>query len=163
MHNGAWETLLRHIPADLQNKFTIMTTSGTEITIQCLLRVEKELVVFKGRLSGSQDQGRLFFLSFQNIDYIGTLVAITDAQFAEVFDSLQFPEPPQSQSLPAVAPDPDEPLLPPSGSNGQGNGHGAGSGSGVRRAIRSEVLERFRSARPSAPSSSVDLPRPPQQ
>jgi hypothetical protein len=152
MHNGAWETLLRHIPAELQNKFMVVTASGTEIAIQALLRIEKEIVILKGRLCASQDQGRIFFIPFADIDYIGTAMAWSDAQFAEVFDSLKLPAPPHPQAAPGAAAEPE-----PAAANGNGNGHD----SGVRPAIRSEVLERFRSTR-GGPSSSANLPRPPQ-
>jgi hypothetical protein len=164
MHDGGWEALLKHIPAEQHNKYMIVTANNTEIAVQSFLRIEKELVVLKGRLAGSQDQGRIFFIPYANIDNFGTAQITKDTDFAEVFDSFTFPvarqaaasaDPPQREPQPDAEP---EPAAAPT--NGNGDGRQPGTGSGVRR-IRSEVLERFRNARPSGPSSSDNLPRPP--
>jgi hypothetical protein len=167
MHNGAWAALLRHIPAEQHNKLIIVTASGVEIAIQGFLRIEKELVILKGRLAGSQDQGRVFFIPFAQIDYIGSSLAWTDAEFNEAFDSLTFPDPPDGQDYEAEVPSSRQaeytpaPRSAPVPSNGSNHGLVAPTAGGSRPNIRSEVLERFRNTRGNGPSSSANLPRPP--
>src|SRR4051794_8876136 len=100
MQNHAWIALLRHIPAEQQSRYMLFTRAGTEIAVQSLLRIEQEFAVVKGRLSGSQDAGRVFFVPYESIDYFGTQHPVKDAEFNEVFDSLV---------LPAAAPAPVEP------------------------------------------------------
>lgn len=151
MHNSAWAALFGHIPAEQQNKYMLVTSSGTEIAIQSFLRVEAELVVLKGRLSGSQEQGRVFFIPYKHIDYLGTALPTKDTEFQEVFGSLEFPVAPEPSPL-IREEEPELPEVVPAGSNGLS--------AGDRSGIRSEVLERFRSIRPTAPSSSLNLPRP---
>jgi hypothetical protein len=121
----------------------LVTMSGTEIAIQGLLRIEQEFVVLKGRLSGSQEAGRLFFVPYEQIDYFGTQKPIKDSDFSEVFDSLVIP------SEPAAAE--ESPTEPPTAAN-----NGGGRSVTPRPVIRSEVLDRYR----SRPPSSAILPNP---
>jgi hypothetical protein len=161
MQNSAWIALLRHIPPAQQDQFMLVTASGIEIAIQSLLLIEQECVAIKGRLAGTQDAGRVFFIPYAQIDHLGFQKPIKDAEFTEIFGTL---------SLPSSAPPPPAP--PPTTET---NGHvqklapeeapptPAGTepaSAGPRPVIRSEVLERFRS-RPGGPASSLTLPSPP--
>ena len=156
MDNLAWVAILQAIPADKMNQFTIVISGNTEITLQSILRFDRDFAVFKGRLSGSQDAGRVFFVPYHHIINLGTLYPIKDEEYEAIFGTLTIPTP---TALPAVEPA-------PVAVNGA-NGHHAPPAppvmpqpdSGVRASIRSEVLERFR-ARPSGPSSSMSLPNP---
>src|SRR5262249_8417364 len=142
MFNGAWEAILRQIPAEQQDQYMLVTASGTEIALQSFLRIEAELVVVKGRLSGSQGQNRVFFLPYGHIDSCGTAKPVKDSDFQGVFGSLVIPAQPVA-AYEAPLPDPasgEAPLL--AGANGAGT-----NGSSQRVAIRSEVLERFRNSR----------------
>jgi hypothetical protein len=153
MQYAAWEALLRHIPAEQQNGYMVVTTAGVEIAVQNFLRIERELLVFKGRLSGSQDQGLLFFLPYSRIEYVGTMKAVKDSEFEETFGSLQFPGPAKEAAPAAKSEAPPAP--PPPGEIGKPSG----SKSGSKLNIRSEVLERFRNR--SASSASLPSPLPP--
>ena len=117
----------------------LVTVSGTEIAIQGLLRIEQEFVALKGRLSGSQEAGRVFFIPYANIDYFGTLSPVKDSEFNETFGSLVVPATaaaaaPADLGVLASAPARPEPT--------------------PRPTIRSEVLDRYR----SRPSSAALLP-----
>src|SRR5690348_192444 len=83
MQSCAWVALLRHIPVEQHHHYMLVTVSGTEIAIQGLLRIEQECVVLKGRLSGSQEAGRIFFVPYAQIDYFGTLQPVKDDVFQE--------------------------------------------------------------------------------
>jgi hypothetical protein len=150
MHGSVWVALMRQIPPEQQNQYMLMTRSGVEIAIQSLLRVEPHLVILKGRLAGSQEAGRIFFLPYHNIDFVGSAQPMTDSDFNETFGSLVFPE-----ALPAPPPD----TIEVSTTNVQDPAAPArpSSPQGTNPAIRSEVLERFRSNRPT---SSLNLPSP---
>src|SRR5262245_20524354 len=81
MLGAVWGALIRHIPAEQQNQYMLVTRSGVEIAIQSFLRVEAHLLIFKGRLAGSQEAGRIFFLPYSNIDFIGTALPVKDSDF----------------------------------------------------------------------------------
>lgn len=138
MQNHAWAALLRHIPPEQQSQYMLVTRGGTEIAVQSLLRLEDEFAVVKGRLAGSQDAGRVFFVPYENIDYFGTQQPVKDADFNEVFNSLV---------LPGATPFLPETPVPPAPPRPD---------SGPRAAIRSEILERYR----ARPSSASILPDP---
>src|SRR5262249_57453549 len=91
MQNSTWGALLRHIPAEQQDQYMLVTVSGTEIAIQNLLRIDRGFVALKGRLAGSQEAGRVFFIPYDQIDYLGTQKPIKDSEFSEGFDSLVIP------------------------------------------------------------------------
>jgi hypothetical protein len=145
MQNPAWVALLRHIPAEQHNQFMLVTSAGIEIAVQSLLRIEQEFVALKGRLSGSQDAGRVFFVPYQNINYFGTTNPVKDTDFNDTFGSLILPE--------AVCP-----VAPSAAAAAQAEpGLLAGApprADAPRPMIRSEVLDRYR----SRPSSSAILP-----
>ena len=160
MDNLAWVAILQAIPADKMNQFTVVITGNTEITLQSILRFDRDFAVLKGRLSGSQDAGRVFFVPYVHMINLGTLYPIKDEDYEAIFGTLMIPtsEPALRPAVPMPAPEPA-----PVAVNGS-NGHHAAEGtpqpdSGLRAAIRSEVLERFRS-RSNGPASSLSLPNP---
>jgi hypothetical protein len=144
-----WIALFRHIPPDQHPRFSLVTVNGTEISIQLILRLEADFVIIKGRLSGSQESGRVFFIPYASIDTFSFTNPVRETDVAELFDSLKFDEP-----VPIPAPEPS-PVAPTA--HAAANGKPVDPGSGSKPVIRSEVLERFRSQRPS---SSLSLPRP---
>src|SRR5277367_6042992 len=100
MHANAWAVLLRHIPAEQHSKLMLVTRSGVEIAVQNILRVDHEFLAFKGRMAGSQDQGRLFFVPYHNIDYINFTYAIKDEEYEAMFSTLDVPNSPvQGQAM----------------------------------------------------------------
>jgi hypothetical protein len=93
MLNASWATLLRQIPADQHDTLIVRTANGTEITVQTLLRIDYEFVIVRGRLAGTQDQGRLFILPYANIDYFGVNRLVKDEDFNALFAGVVIPEP----------------------------------------------------------------------
>ena len=108
MHDAAWVKLLRHIPASEQSSLVVVTTSGREIAIQCLLRIDPECVALRGRLAGSTDAGRVFFVPYSQIDYFGLQQALKEAEFHELFGKLES----LSAEPPPAGPEPTEPISP---------------------------------------------------
>src|SRR5437763_2566346 len=102
MREVSWATLLRHIPPEQQDGLMLITRAGTEITVNNFLRIDDEFVAFRGRLSGSQDAGRLFMVPYANIDYLGTQRPLKDSDFQETYGHLVMPEPAPSEG--ALAP-----------------------------------------------------------
>lgn len=169
MHANAWATLLRHIPPDEHSKLMLMTGSGMEVAVQIILRIDQEFVAFKGRMAGSQDQGRLFLVPFANIDYINFNYAMKDEEFEAMFGNLDMPATP-SPGLPplAAAPEP-APVAPPvkvaapEPPPPQPAPEPEPAGGAPNRSplpLKSAVLERFRSRSGGGSSNGTTL-RPP--
>lgn len=154
MHNAAWVKLLSHIPAKEHANLMLVTTSGTEIAIQCLLRLDPECMALRGRLSGSTDAGRVFFVPYSHIDYFGFQQPLKEAEFHELFNNLELlgPAAPLPPVPAAVAPpEPAAPAPPVAPS-----AHPTPARTPL--AIKSVVLEKFRSRSISNQGTQV---RPP--
>src|SRR5262245_58990547 len=108
MHSAPWIALLRRIPPALHDSLAVMTTVGTEITIQAFVRVEEEYLVIRGRLAGTTDTGRVFFVPFDQINYLGFTREVKEPEILALYD-----EPEAGASL-APPPTPvDAPTPPP--------------------------------------------------
>jgi hypothetical protein len=153
MHNAAWVKLLSHIPASEHAKLMLVTTSGTEITIQCLLRLDPECLALRGRLSGSTDAGRVFFVPYSHIDYFGFQDPLKEAEFHELFSKLDLLGPPATD---IAAPTP--PVAVQERSAHTTSNPTPVSPSRGPLTIKSMVLEKFRSRIPTNPGTQM---RPP--
>ncbi len=141
MHNAAWVKLLSHIPASDQSKLMLVSTSGTEITIQCILRLDPECLALRGRLAGSTDSGRVFFIPYSHIDYFGFQQPLKESEFHELFGSLELLGSGGSAKVEAIEPDSSPPgsQMPPRGAS----------------SIKSTVLEKFRSRAMTNPGTQM--------
>jgi hypothetical protein len=109
-----------------------------------LLRIDFEFVILKGRLSGSQDQGRLFILPYSNIDYFAINRTIRDEEYTAMFASVVIPDPDAAPSAPAKPAVVEEPPPPPVKPTRQG------------APVKSSVLERFRTRNTPAAGTAND-------
>ncbi len=158
MHNAAWVKLLEHIPASEHSKLMLVTTGGTEVTIQCLLRIDPECLALRGRVAGSTDAGRVFFLPYSHIDYFGFQQPLKEVEFHELFSNLQLlaadVAPPETVA-PAAPAAPPSAIL-DSAATLAASAHPTPSRSPL--AIKSSVLEKFRSRSVTNPGTQL---RPP--
>jgi hypothetical protein len=153
MHSAAWAKLLRHLPAEEHAKLMRVTTSGTEITIQCILRIDPECLALRGRLAGSTEAGRIFFVPYTHIDYLGFQQPLKESEFHDLFANLEMqggPSRPAPANLPGTS-------SPTSASLSLGEASGPPPVPRNPGAIKSTVLEKFRS-RTTNPGTQI---RPP--
>jgi hypothetical protein len=85
MQNAAWIGLFRRLPPDQHHNLMLVTTIGTEIAIQNILRIEDDFVAIRGRLAGSSDTGRVFFVPFTQINFAGFQKALKEEEFNVIF------------------------------------------------------------------------------
>src|SRR5438128_4617816 len=85
MQNSAWIVLLRRIPPDQHNSLAIVTSVGIEINIQNLVRIEDDHVVIRGRLAGTTDTGRAFFVPYNQINYLGIVREVKEPQLRALY------------------------------------------------------------------------------
>ncbi len=88
MQSHTWISLLRRIPAVQQNGIVIMTSVGTEMSIQSILRTEEYYLVFRGRMSATTDAGRLFFVPYDQIIYLGLQKEATEVDLQALYGDL---------------------------------------------------------------------------
>ena len=151
MESGEWKALINLVPEDYRNSLVVMTTAGTEINIQSVLRLEKEFMVLRGRLAGTTDNGRIFFLPFDHLDYLGFQRVLTEGEIMALLDGQPMPGAQAAEGVPAVAsssqpeaaeppaPEPAPPPTPPPAAAPAREG-----GLLARLPSRSQVLQRLR-------------------
>jgi hypothetical protein len=149
MQNTAWMALWRKIPPDKHDHLMVVTAVGTEIAVQNLLRIEEDFIVVRGRLAGSSDSGRVFFLPYSQIDYAGFQKPLREEEFDALFGE-------SSASVPAPAPalPPVEPITPLPASKPQPTPHTNRGGTHTDQQprngnrpplpLKSDLLERLR-------------------
>jgi hypothetical protein len=143
MQSAAWVKLFRHIPAEEQAKLMLVTANGTEIAVQCFLRIDPECLALRGRVAGSTDAGRVFFVPYSQIDYFGFQQPLKESEFHELFGNLEIqsgaalPATPPAAPPAAAAPRPAAPAVPEPNS--------PTTCSRNPLSIKSTVLEKFRS------------------
>jgi hypothetical protein len=114
MQDKAWAALFHHIPVKKQDNLMIVTRAATEIAIQSILKIDRQFVALKGRLAGSQDTGRLFFIPFSEIDYLGFSTSVREDEFVEMFGELKVPhhEEHAHPVTESATPEPAAPVVP---------------------------------------------------
>ena len=64
------QTLLSKIPPLDHTKVVLVLLSGASINMDFLFRMEKEYVVVRGREAGTNDEGRGFFVPYEQIAFL---------------------------------------------------------------------------------------------
>jgi hypothetical protein len=105
MQGGAWVGLLRRIPASLHDCLNLMTTTGTEIVLQRLIRLERDFLVALGRPSGTTDQPKVIVVPYDQMTYLSFGKRMTDE---EIQSALGNPGVAGSSVETAAAPEPDD-------------------------------------------------------
>jgi hypothetical protein len=80
MQSRAWIKLLQRIPPDRHDGLVLMTTTGVEISIQMIFRQEEDFLVLRGRMSGTTDDGRVFFIPYDQITYLGIVKPMRETE-----------------------------------------------------------------------------------
>lgn len=80
MQGAAWIGLFRRIPAEQHNTIMLMTTTGAEVVVQRILRLDRDFLACEGRLAGSTDQGRFILLPYEQISYLCFAKKLSDAE-----------------------------------------------------------------------------------
>jgi hypothetical protein len=150
MQNLAHATFLRHLPPALQDGLSIKTKSGTLISLQTILRIDHEFVAIKGRISGTQDAGRVFFVPYDQIDHFYYQKELREEEFNAAFEGLRMPDPTAAVPPPVDAPVDEEDL----------SANSAPINRPTAIPIKSAILERFRSrSGSSSPGTSSRSPQ----
>lgn len=68
MDAASWVSVFQRIPPEKEDLLVIVTTSGIELIIQKIVRVEAEFVIVKGRLSGATDAARAVLMPYDQIN-----------------------------------------------------------------------------------------------
>lgn len=115
MKSASWLSLIERIPPAQHDNLMLITATGLEIAVQSIIRTEEDYLVMRGRMSGS-DNGRIIFLPFDRITYLGFQKNIKEAELRAMFGEIGAPPAPaEAKPEPegAVPPPPPPPPPPP--------------------------------------------------
>src|SRR5262245_44862075 len=81
MQSSHWIALLKKLPDEVHNQLSVVTEGGSELLIQTVLQMEGEWLLIKGRMAACQDTGRLYYVPYDRIDYIGFNRLVKEEEF----------------------------------------------------------------------------------
>ena len=65
-----WPKVFRSFRPEDYKLLVVTTATGLEVAVQDLSRVEEDLVMIRGRISGTADNGRLFILPYEQLSNV---------------------------------------------------------------------------------------------
>lgn len=85
MQSTNWINLLSRIPAEYHESLAFILNTGSELVVQRLLRLEPDFVVLRGRMAGTQDNGRVVVVSYDQLCALAFQRRMTDPEVEAVF------------------------------------------------------------------------------
>src|SRR5436305_5413316 len=85
MANSDWIELFQLIPPEQHNTLLLVTQSGVNLGIELVIRTEPSYLVFRGRVCGNTDEGRVFFLPYTHIDYVNINRNVKEEEIREIY------------------------------------------------------------------------------
>ena len=142
MRNVEWIEMLKLIPEEQQNTLALVLRGGSEIMVEMFHRYEPNFLVVRGRLGGTTDEGRAFFVPYDEMLYyrIERVVKLDDLK--ALCD-------PDGAAADAAATKVTAPVAPPTLSGSTAPPNLTPSTSDPATMLRQNLLERIRAARAS--------------
>jgi hypothetical protein len=88
MQGSVWEAVLRRIPAAKHDSLIVVTTTGVEMVVTKILRLEKDFLLLRARMSGAADLGRIIILPYDQINNVAFNKILPEAEVQAIFGSL---------------------------------------------------------------------------
>ncbi len=93
MENAEWAQLFHRIPKTHHDILAVVMRTGTEIMVQRILRVEDNVVILRGRPSGSTEEGTIMILPLDELVYVAFHKPVLQRELKAIFgDPHQFLE-----------------------------------------------------------------------
>jgi hypothetical protein len=145
MQNVEWIDMLRVLPLEHHNTIVLVLKNQSEIAVDIFFRFEPNFLVMRGRVAGTTDEGRAFFIPYDQMVYYRIERVVNLSELQTIFDSLPertiAPDSESAAPVPAAAPAPETPPEP------------AAPQPTDAMTTRNALLDRIRAAR-SSPSGS---------
>jgi hypothetical protein len=85
MQSDNWIALLQKVPPAYHDSLMVVTSVGLEVSIQAIMRVEEQYLVVRGRVAGTTDTGRTFFIPFDQINFLCVQKPLKEAEIGAMF------------------------------------------------------------------------------
>ena len=77
--------MFRRIPANLQDTLALGLTTGAEIVVQKIIKLEPDFMIVRGRVAGSQDSGRIVLVPYPELTFVAIQRFLKDAEVESIF------------------------------------------------------------------------------
>jgi hypothetical protein len=111
--NQAWIGLFRRIPANLEDAVALGLTTGSEIVVQKIVKLEPDFMIIRGRLAGTQDSGRIVMIPYVQLTFVALQKPLMDTEVEAIFGkgapvvAAALPSAPPSSDVPAEQAEPE--------------------------------------------------------
>jgi hypothetical protein len=85
MQGASWIALFRRIPANLHDGLVLSLTTGAEVVVQRFVKLDTDVVILRGRMAGTQDNGRVVILPYCNLIAVNFTRRISEAEVESIF------------------------------------------------------------------------------
>ncbi len=99
MQSVDWIKLLRLVPPELVDNVTLITVLGIEISVQTIIQMDEQYIVLRGRMSGTNDDGKSFIVPYDQLCFLGFTRPVPEAALLRMLNSAP-------GAAPALAPAP---------------------------------------------------------
>ena len=83
--NQAWIAMFRRIPANLHDSLALGLTTGSEIVVQRIDKLEPDFMIIRGRLAGTQDSGRVVLIPYAQLTFVAIQKNLKDNEVEAIF------------------------------------------------------------------------------
>jgi len=87
MQAPSWISLFKLIPSHLHDTLALITTTSIEVMVQRVLRVEQDYLVFRGRMSGTMDAGRVMIMPYDQISNVAFNKRMAEEEVDVIFSN----------------------------------------------------------------------------
>jgi hypothetical protein len=85
MQGDSWIALFRRIPANLHDGLVLSLTTGAEVVVQRFVKLDTDVAILRGRMAGTQDNGRVVILPYSYLIAINFTRRISEAEVETIF------------------------------------------------------------------------------
>jgi hypothetical protein len=83
--NEAWISMFRRIPGNLHEVLVLGLRTGTELVLQKLIKLEPDFMIIRGRVSGTQDSGRVILVPYGELSFVTLTRMLKDPEVEAIF------------------------------------------------------------------------------
>jgi hypothetical protein len=85
MQGSTWINFFRRIPVNLHDSLALTVTTGAEIVLQGIIKLDDDFAIMRGRLSGTTEGARVVVIPYSMMVSIAFNRRMTDAEVQQVF------------------------------------------------------------------------------
>jgi hypothetical protein len=87
MQDASWIALFRRIPENLHDGIALTLSTGSEVVLQQVVKLDSDCIILRGRMAGTQDNGRVVVLPYSTLVSFNITRRMSEAEVEAVFGS----------------------------------------------------------------------------